>query len=216
MTVVAFVRPTPVEAAVRDAPETREESRLRLYGKTLSALFMVLLISCSTLVLVGFTALLCRTRIFVSAGTLGGQMGFAFSSTFDPLAWSSEIQRGFVPVSHLPVWVSTLAAVLLIIRFLPGLMILWYLHRLFSLYAQGSIFTNSHTLQMQRIAYAVLLYSVIRFITHPAMYAIGLAPDIIKYDIQQLDASVLGLILLAVAHVMAIGSRIQQEQEDYI
>lgn len=209
MTVVAFIRPTPtgVEAAVRDASETREESRLRLYGKTLSALFIVLLIACSTLVAVGFLALLCRSKIFIAAGTFDGQMGF---SVF------SEIQRGFVPVSHLPVWVSTLAAVLLIVRFLPGLMILWYLHRLFSLYANGWIFSNRHTLQIQRISYVVLMYSVIRFITHPAMYAIGLAPDIIKYDIQQLDASVLGLILLAVAHVMAIGNRIQQEQEDYI
>lgn len=78
------------------------------------------------------------------------------------------------------------------------------------------IFTEQNTRQIRYVAYSVLLYSGVRVVTYPSMYVIGMTRHVFSFEMQQVDAFVLGLILLAVAHVMAIGNTIQQEREDYL
>lgn len=212
MTVVPFTRPDEDEPLL--APPPREaERRLYGYAKLLRAVFFAMLAISSTLVATGAMALLLRNSAYVVAGTVGQRLSFlAVIGT----PTTEMTGQHFVPAYKLPILTTTVGAPIFLLRFLPGLLILLFLYKLFNLYARGEVFTFATTSEIRNISYSVLAYSCISLITHPIMYLLGLFPELISYDMQQIDAFFLGIILLAVTYVMQIGNRIQEEQKDYI
>src|ERR1700728_1676007 len=87
------------------------------------------------------------------AGSLCGVMdgGFAFVVDFPPFRETTDsLPASFISVSRLAVWQSVLAAGLLALRLVPGLVILGSLYLLFRTYAGGQIFTHGNTAHIRR------------------------------------------------------------------
>ena len=200
---------SPVLSEVPVAPDKRlgRQSRI-LAGLILLALAVTALID-----LVEIAVFLFRDG--ARCGLLNG--GFAFVIDLPPLSETVEsLPTGFIPVSRLAVWQSLMAAGLLTLRLLPGLVILASLHRLFGMYACGLIFTPANTAQIRRIGWALLAYAAVPLITHAALFAMGLSPVAVKLEVRQIDAAVIGVILFAVGHVMAFGGEIDRDREGFV
>lgn len=212
MTVLAFSRPDDDEP-LPFPPMQEAERCLKGYARSLRALFFGLLAVSCTLLAAGVAALTFRSGAYVVAGTVNHRLTFM---AMIGMPTDGITSQDFIPVSQLPIWVTSLGAPLLILRFLPGLLVLMFLYRLFDLYAKGEVFTFATTREIRNISCSVLAYSCVSLITHPLMYFLGLFPEVFSWEIQQIDALVLGVILLAVTYVMKIGNRIQEEQKDYI
>jgi hypothetical protein len=153
------------------------------------------------------------------AGSLCGVMdgSFAFVADFLPFRETTDsLPASFISVSRLAVWQSVLAAGLLALRLLPGLVILGSLYLLFRTYARGHIFTYGNTAHIRRIAWALLAYAVVPLITHAALFAAGLSPVAVKLEVRQVDAAAIGVILFAVAHVMSFGGAIDRDREGFV
>jgi hypothetical protein len=153
------------------------------------------------------------------AGSLCGLMngGFAFVVDFPPFSEATDsLPASFISVSQLAIWQSILAAGLLALRLLPGLVILGSLYLLFRTYARGQIFTHGNTAHIRRIAWALLAYAAVPLITHATLFAAGLSPVVVKLEVRQVDAAVIGVILFAVAHVMSFGGAIDRDREGFV
>ncbi|GBQ64305.1 hypothetical protein AA103196_0830 [Ameyamaea chiangmaiensis NBRC 103196] len=212
MTVLPFARPEDDEP-LPSPPVQEAERRLASYARSLRALFFGSLAVSGTLVAVGSAALALRSGAYVVAGIVNHRLTFMGMIGAPAAGMTSQ---DFIPASQLSMWATSLGACLLVLRFLPGLLVLTFLYRLFNLYAKGEVFTFATTREIRNISCSVLAYSCISLVTHPLMYLLGLFPEIFSWDMQQIDALVLGIILLAVTYVMKIGNRIQEEQKDYI
>ena len=212
MSVLPFVRPNDDEP-LPPPPMQEAERRLTGYARSLRTLFFGLLVVSGTLVTIGATALALRSGAYVVAGTVNHRLTFVGMIGAPAADMTSQ---DFIPVSYLPTWATSLGAVFLVVRFLPGLLVLTFLYRLFDLYAKGEVFTFATTREIRNISCSVLAYSCVSLVTHPFMYLLSLFPEVFSWDMQQVDAFVLGIILLAVTYVMKIGNRIQEEHKDYI
>lgn len=172
------------------------------------------IIACAVMTLMAATAalqvLLLLFRVGDRAGMLNG--GFAFIVTHDD---PTEIPVGFVTISHYAIWQSTLAAGLLTLRLIPGLVILSGLIGLFRLYARRLIFTADNEVLMRRIALALIAYAIVPLITHATLYFAGMSPVAVKLELRQLDAAVLGTLVFAFVNVVAFGSEIERDRAGF-
>jgi hypothetical protein len=192
------------EGSEPSAPRDRLARRGRLF----------FLIACAVMALMAATAaleiLLLLFRVGERAGMLHG--GFSFVVTKDdPVG----LPAGFIPISQYRIWQSTLAAGLLALRLIPGLVLLFSLIGLFRLHARHLIFTSSNEVLMRRIAWALMAYAIVPLITHAALYVAGMSPVLIKLELRQLDAAVLGILLFAFVNVVAFGSEIERDRDGF-
>lgn len=172
------------------------------------------IIACAAMGLMAAAAalqvLLLLFRVGDSAGMMNG--GFSFIVTHDdPIATPA----GFVAISRYAIWQSTLAAGLLTLRLIPGLVVLSSLIGLFRLYARRLIFTAANEVLLRRIAWALIAYAVVPLITHASLYWAGMSPVAIKLELHQLDAAVLGILLFAFVNVIAFGSEIERDRAGF-
>lgn len=199
--------PEPVDAA--PAPDRR----LRRQSTLLSWVFA------AALVLTGLIAALEIGAILLRAGSVAGiQNGsFAFVLDLPPFSTSEPLSRAFVPISTFGVWQSLLAAALLSLRLLPGLVILASLHSLFRTYASGVIFAHGNTIRIRRIGWALLGYAAVPLLTHAALFAAGMSAVAFKLlEARQVDAAAAGAVVFAVAHIMSFGSAIESDRESIV
>jgi len=185
------------------------DRRLKWQSKWLSVLFLVLFVAAGMEIAVTVLAMLFRF------GSIAGMQNGAFAFVL-PIGPLDEGQTHFIPASALPVWESTLAAGLLAIRLLPGLLILWHLRVLFRFYSRGVVFARDNARQIRFIAFALLGYAAVPFLTHGALFMAHMAITPIKMEIRQVDALVLGLVLFTIARVMMFGHEIERDQEGFI
>ncbi|MCT8002811.1 DUF2975 domain-containing protein [Sphingomonas sanguinis] len=166
------------------------------------------------IVLMAITAALQILLLLFRVGDHAGMMdgGFAFIVARDN---PTETPAGFVAISKYAMWQSTLAASLLTLRLIPGLVILFCLIRLFRLYARRSIFTVENEKLMRRIAWALIAYAIVPLITHAVLYYAGMSPVAVKLELRQLDAAVLGTLLFAFVNVVAFGSEIERDRAGF-
>lgn len=146
-----------------------------------------------------------------NAGLMNG--GFAFVLPYDD---PSGLPPNFVPISKYAVWQSTLAAGLLTLRLVPGLVLLANLIGIFRLFARGFVFTIKNELYIRRVAWALIAYAIVPLITHAALYAAGMSPVAVKLELRQLDAAILGIILFAFVYVVAFGGEIDRDRAGFI
>jgi hypothetical protein len=172
------------------------------------------IMACAVMALMAATATLQVVLLLFRVGDRAGMMdgGFSFIVTRDHPA---EIPVGFIAISRYAIWQSTLAAGLLTLRLIPGLVMLSSLLGLFSLYARRLIFTAANEVLMRRIAWALIAYAVVPFITHAALYVAGMSPVAIKLELRQLDAAVLGTLLFAFVNVVAFGTEIERDRAGF-
>jgi hypothetical protein len=199
--------PAPSEATIAPDKRLGRQSRI-LAGLILLALCVTALIDLAEIAVFLF-------RDGSRCGLLNG--GFAFVIDLPPLSETADsLPAGFISISRLAIWQSLLAAGLLTLRLLPGVVILACLYRLFRMYARGLIFTPANTLQIRRIGWALIAYAAVPLITHAALFAVGLSPVAVKLEVRQIDAAVIGAILFAVGHVMAFGGEIDRDREGFV
>ncbi|HEX7816835.1 DUF2975 domain-containing protein [Dyella sp.] len=196
--------------ASEEVPTSTPDRRLKWQSRWLSRLFLAALVVAGAEIFIAFLAMLLR--IGTVAGMQGGGFAFMLPSAF----FSGDAGAAFVPISQLPVWKSTLAAFLVTLRLLPGLFILWHLHVLFRLYSCGQVFARRNAQQMRRIAFALLIYAVVPFVTHGALFFADMATTAFKMEIRQVDALVLGLVLFTIAQVMKFGHEIESDREGFV
>jgi hypothetical protein len=189
------------------------DKRLGHQSRILAGLILLAFVVTALIDLVEIALFLLRDG--ARCGLLNG--GFAFVTDLPPLSDTAEsLPAGFIPVSQLAVWQSLMAAGLLTLRLLPGLVVLACLYRLFRMYGRGLIFTPANTAQIRRIGWALLAYAVVPLITHAALFAAGLSPVAVKLEVRQIDAAVIGMILFAVGHVMAFAGEIDRDREGFV
>ncbi|MEE7559812.1 DUF2975 domain-containing protein [Xanthomonas sp. Kuri4-2] len=130
-----------------------------------------------------------------------------------PTTWSAP---GFVPITEFAVWQSTLAAGLLALRLAPGVAVLWSLCRLFGRYGRGEVFSERNAASLRAVAWALLAYAAVPLLTHAALYLAQMSGVALKLEVRQLDAAVAGVIVLAIARVMAFGCAIERDREGFV
>jgi hypothetical protein len=193
-----------VSVSERSAPSDMLARRGRLF----------FVVACAVMALMAATAALEVLLLLFRVGDRAGMMngGFSFIVTKDDPA---GIPAGFVAISRYTIWQSTLAAGLLTLRLIPGLVILSSLVGLFRLYARRLIFTVNNEVLMRRIAWALIAYAIVPLITHAALCVAGMSPVAVKLELRQLDAAVLGILLFAFVNVVAFGSEIERDRAGF-
>ncbi|WP_156445741.1 DUF2975 domain-containing protein [Sphingomonas sp. CCH9-F2] len=171
-------------------------------------------VACAVIVTMAATAVLQVALLLFRVGDHAGMLngGFAFIVTRDD---GGAAPAGFVTISRYAVWQSTLAAGLLTLRLIPGLVILASLVGLFRLYARRLIFSADHERWMRRIAWALIAYALVPLVTHAALYAAGMSPVAVKLEWRQLDAAILGILLFAFVDVIAFGAEIERDRAGF-
>jgi hypothetical protein len=167
------------------------------------------------MVLMAATGLVGILLVMFRDGDHVGMMdgGFAFVLTREEL---SHMPADFIVISRFSVWQSTLAAGLLTLRLIPGLILILSLVGLFRLYAQRMIFTHRNETMLRRIAWALIAYAIAPLITHAALYVAGMSPVAAKLELRQLDAAILGILLFAFVNVVAFGAEIDRDRAGFV
>ncbi|MET3436052.1 hypothetical protein [Sphingomonas sp. 1185] len=196
------------EAADEPAPDRL----LLLHSRRLSRFFLILFVFFAAYMIVCVGTMLLRQGWI--AGIKDGSFAFRIWLPIPP--YDDPEPVGFRPVSELTVWQSSLMGALLLLRRLPGLLILWYLHRLFDLYARGRIFSIENTDQIRRMGIVLIGYALVPVITRGGLYLAGLSPITFQLPGGQINAFILGLIIITIARVMSFGHAIEQDRETYI
>lgn len=192
--------------------EPAPDRLLLLHSRRLSRLFLVLFVVFALVVIGGVGTMVLRQGEI--AGIQDGTFAFRISLPIPPL--DEQAPTGFRPVSGLSVVQSSLMGLLLALRWLPGLLILWYLHRLFDLYARGRVFSFENAAQIRRMAIVFLGYALVPFITRGGLYLAHLSPIALKLESRQIDAFILGFVLITIARVMSFGHAIERDRETYV
>ena len=118
---------------------------------------------------------------------------------------------GFLPISMLSFWKAALFATVLTSRLLPGVLILRTLRTLLRAYANGLVFTRRNAKLLERVGWFLLFYAVTPFLTHSSLFLMHITQQPFSLQERQLDSAVIGAIVFAIAHVMALGCNVTDE-----
>jgi hypothetical protein len=180
------------------------DRRLLTQSRMLSAAFLALF--CLVLLLDVLIVSAFLLRLSAHAGMSGA------SFVIDP-----DVLPPYVtPIGRYSVPQSLLISLLLGLRLFPGLLILWHLRSLFRLYGQGQLFGVRSTAQIRRIAIALLAYAAVPVVTHLALFWALISPRAFRWEIRQLDALVVGLVLFTVARVMQAAHAIERDRDGFV
>lgn len=216
MAIVAFVRSHPDLAAVPPTTEgvgrSRAEAKLRLYGLAMRSCFIVVLASWVTLQIGCMLSLFLHFRSGIVVGTIDGSIAFRFWAPIDYLAPTHALAHEFSPAVF-PTPVAVAFSMILVVASAPFCASLSYLAQLFAFYSRGEVFTDRNTSVMRRIGHSIMATGYSPLLLGPVAHMIGVLKPVTGVTDGMIAFVFLGLILLAISHVMAIGQRLQQEQE---
>ena len=220
MAVVAFVMSEPGRAAapagVRGCPEFREaESRLRVYGRAMRFCFIFVFSAWVILQIGCIFSLFLHFRSGIVVGTVDGTVAFKFWPLIDYFSPGHASSNAFIP--HVfPPNVALCYAIILMVAAVPFCGSLLFLAKLFGLYSHGEVFTQRNTTVMRRIGHSMMATGYSPPLLGPLAHAIGVLKPVTGITDTMIAFVFLGLILLAISHVMEIGHRLRQDQEDII
>ncbi len=220
MAVVAFVRPQASLVAeavgVAGCAEFGEaENRLRLYGRAMRLCFIFVLAAWLILQTGCLLSLFLHFQFGIVAGTVDGTIAFKFWPLIDDFNPDHGVSNAFSP--HIfPLSVEIFYAIILMIASVPFCASLLYLAKLFSLYSRGEVFTPHNATVMRRIGHSIMATGYSPLLLGPFAHWIGVLRPVTGMTGGMITFVFLGIVLLAISHVMDIGQRIKQDQEDIL
>ena len=218
MAVVAFVRPDPgpVPApAYGVGADGAAESRLRVYGRAMRLCFLVVLALWGSLQIGCLLSLFLHFQAGIVAGIRDGTVAFKFWPMIEYFSPHYELKDGFSP--HVfPLGVAIGYSLIMVIASVPFCASLLYLAKLFDLYSRREIFTQRTTSVMRRIGHSILATGYSPLLLGPFAHAIGVLKPVSGITEGMIAFVFVGLILLAISHVMEIGQRMRQDQEEIL
>ncbi len=107
-------------------------------------------------------------------------------------------------------------AVALLAQFGPAILVLANLRGLFRLYAAGIVFAGENAGYIKRIGQWLIAYAVAPFISVQLLILADCAVDRAWFHLVEVQALVLGGILLVIAQVMEAGREIEQDRDGFV
>lgn len=220
MPVVPFVRSKPDFIAPSASLSIASrfgtaENKLRAYGRAMRLFFgfvfagwMILQIGC-------LLSLFLHFRSGIVVGEIDGTLAFKFWPLLNYFSPNHALSNVFMPYDF-PLLVSVSYAVIFVIASAPFCASLLYLMELFSLYSNGEVFERRNTTVMRLIGHSVMATGYAPFLLGPVAHEIGVLKPITGVTDGMIAFVFVGLILLAISHVMDIGERLRQDQEDIL
>ncbi len=199
MSIVVKLKP---RAETLGALETPAQRRVRLGSRGLSWLFTGLL-TLSTAILVG--ALI--TMIFYK----GELVRIGPDNCYIGDAPANTVAFGSLPLPHRLIY-----CLVGIVRATPIIMLFWSLRGLFSLYAQGRVFSPENGRRFSRIGGWLCAYALSPFVCHLALSATGYEIDKNWAHMASIQAFVLGLLVFVIGQVMQVGREIEEDREAFV
>ena len=216
MAVVAFVGSKPeVLGAPDGSADGKADGRLRLYGRLMRLCFILILAAWVALQTGCLLSLFLHFRSGVVVGTIDGSLAFKFWPVVDYLVPTHASARAFSPKAY-PLDVSVAFSSILIVASVPFCASLAFLAQLFTFYSRGEVFTRRNVIVMRRIGHSLAATGYSPFLLGPLAHMLGVLKPITGVTDGMIAFFFVGLILLAISHVMAIGQRLQQDQEDIL
>lgn len=127
-----------------------------------------------------------------------------------------RLQPGQVRLSDLPPITRLAGAASWTVLGTPLMLVFHHLRRLFGLYARGVVFTPANAAHIARIGAWLIVYPFANYACNTLFWLAGGADRAGWFHLEQVQAVVLGLIVLAIAQVMAFGHEIEQEKDSFI
>ncbi|HLZ65340.1 MAG TPA: DUF2975 domain-containing protein [Aliidongia sp.] len=104
----------------------------------------------------------------------------------------------------------------LIVQFGPAILVLANLRGLFRLYAAGTVFAWENSNHIKRIGRWLVAYAVAPFVSVQLLILADCAVDRTWFHMVEVQALVLGGILLVIAQVMEAGREIEQDRDGFV
>jgi hypothetical protein len=123
---------------------------------------------------------------------------------------------GAVRLSQLPFITWLAGAFALVIEMAPIFFVLRHLRGLFLLYASGTVFARKNALHLKRIGIWLIAYPFTILTGNTLFLLAGGADRASWFHLSEIQAPILGLIVLAIALVMEFGHDIEQEKDSFI
>jgi hypothetical protein len=183
--------------------------RLLILSRGLSYLFTAIL------GLVGFETLAgIVVAVFFGGYLMMGAQGMEFD--FARGGGLPKLAPGQVRLSDLPIVAQVVFAVGWPILIAPLLMVFDNLRRLFALYGRGIVFSSANARHITRIGVGLIAYPFAQYFGDAVFWLAGGADRASWFHFEHVQAFVLGLIVVAIAQVMAFGHEIEQEKDSFI
>ena len=216
MAVVAFVRPEAGAGAGPVAPSRRAgsggaEGRLRLYGRGMRLCFLLVLALWASLLAGCLLSLFLRFESGIVVGEVDGSIAFRFWPPVDYFSPQHALSPHFVRHAY-PLPARAVYAIVLIVASAPFCGALASLARLFGLYVSP----GRNPAALRRPGHCVRATGWAPVLLGPVAHAAGVLKPVTGVTDGMIACVLLGLVLLAISHVMEIGRRIRQEQEEIL
>lgn len=104
----------------------------------------------------------------------------------------------------------------LVMQMTPAIMVLANLRGLFRLYAAGIVFDRENANRIKRIGLWLIAYTVAPFVSVELLTLVDCAVDRTWFHVVEVEALVLGGILLVIAQVMEAGREIEQDRDGFV
>ena len=220
MAVVTLVRPAPDSfakptGAAGWAEPGEAYGRLRLYGRTMKVCFSIVLAAWITLQAGCLLSLFLHFRSGIVVGTIDGTIAFRFWPPIEYFVPTHTQAHEFVPTIY-PFAVSTVFSMILLVASVPFCCSLAFLGQLSTCYSRGEVFSQRNTIVMRRIAHSVMATGYSPLLLGPFAHMIGVLKPVTGVTNGMIAFCLVGLVLLAISHVMTIGQRLQQDQEEIL
>ena len=106
--------------------------------------------------------------------------------------------------------------VALLMQFGPAILVLANLRGLFRLYAAGTVFARENATRIKRIGLWLTAYAVAPFLSVELLTLIDCVVDRAWFHVVEVQALVLGGILLVIAQVMEAGREIELDRDGFV
>jgi hypothetical protein len=183
--------------------------RLKNLSRALALLFTLFLILVIAVLLAGAVALLIFPQYLQTNSSSAGIF-------IGPHGGPGPLHPGMTTrVSDQPLITHLAGLADLAIGLTPLFLIFWHLRGLFRLYAAGTVFAQKNAVHLKHVGLWLVAYPFAQFISNLVFRLAG-GTDHNWLHAEEIDALVLGLIVLAIAQVMEFGREIEQEKDSFI
>lgn len=170
-----------------------------------------------------FTAILCLAVLDLAVSSIGALFFSAYIQmnaqgvdlAIGPHFAIPHAVPGMVRFSDQPLSTHLAGIVDLVVAQTPFLFIFWHLRGLFALYAAGTVFARENATHLKQIGLWLIAYPFAKFASNMIFRAFG-GLDHAWFHMMNVQALVLGLIVVAIAQVMEFGHEIEQEKDSFI